>query len=190
MLKPHENSLFANLLRWPWWVGLVIAAGLFFVSRLFLPPVAAAASTFPFVGIAAYAAWRQLQVPSARRVAGVLEELRALSREQFAAAVAEAFRRDGYEVADVKGGAADLALRKQGYLSLVCCGRWKVAQAGITHLRELHEAGQAGEARNCFYVTAGELTANAAAFAAEKGMRVVSGADLVTLLGRRAGWRK
>lgn len=186
MLKPHKNSLFSMLLRSPWWVGLLIAVGLFFVSRLFLPPVAAAASTFPFVGIAAYAAWRQMQIPSPRRVAAVLKELRGMSWEQFSTLMAAVFRRDGYEVTALQGGAADYALRKLGYLSLVACRRWKVEQTGIAPVRELFNAGEAGEARNCIYVTAGELSANAKAFAAEKGIRVLSDADLVTRIGRRS----
>jgi restriction system protein len=187
VLRPHQNSLFANLLRWPWWVGLLIAAGLFFLSRLFLPPVAALASTFPFIGIAIYAGWRQLKVPGAERIASVFDDLRSLSREEFAALVADAFRREGYEVSEFQGGAADLALRKNGYLTLVSCGRWKVAQAGVASLRELVQAGEAADARQCVYVTIGELSASAAKFAAENGMRVLSGAALVQLLGRR--WR-
>lgn len=187
MLRPHENSLFANLLRWPWWVGLLIAAGLFFVSRLFLPPVAAAASTFPFVGIAIYAAWRQLRVPGAARIASVFEGLRALPRHEFAALLSESFRREGYEVEEFHGNAADLALKKSGYVTLVACGRWKVAQVGVAPLRELHLAGEAADARQCLFVTTGDLSAAAAKFAAENGMRVLTGVELVHLVGKK--WR-
>ena len=36
MLKMHENSLFAVLLRSPWWVSLLVAAGIAGVMRIFL----------------------------------------------------------------------------------------------------------------------------------------------------------
>ncbi len=184
MFKPHSDSLFAALLRWPWWAALLVAVGLFFVSRLFLPSVAAAASTFPFLGIAAYAAWRQLQVPGAGRVAKVLEALRAMSWEEFSVLLSDMFRRDGYEVELSKGGVSDLELRKQGYVTLVACRRWKVAQTGIAPLRELSRAREAREARNCILITAGDLSDNAAAFSVEHGVRVLNGVELVQRLGR------
>ena len=64
-LRMNKNSLFAILSRSPWWVSFLIAAGLFMAIRQFLPDYAAAFSTLPFLGIAAYAGWRQLRAPSA-----------------------------------------------------------------------------------------------------------------------------
>ena len=184
MFKPHKDSLFSILLRSPWWASLLIAVGLFFASRLFLPPVAAAASTFPWVALALYGAWRQMKVPGATRVADTLERLRGMSWEEFSALVADGFRREGYEVTMKKGGAADLELRKQGYVTLVACRRWKVAQAGIAPVRELQAVREAGEVRSGIYITAGELSPQAAAFAAEKNLSVLRDVALVTFIGR------
>lgn len=184
MFKPHKDSLFSILLRSPWWASLLIAVGLFFASRLFLPPVAAAASTFPWVALAIYGAWRQMKVPSAARVAETMERLRGMSWEEFSAVIAEGFRREGYEVTINKGGAADLELRKQGYVTLVACRRWKVAQAGIAPVRELQAAREAGEVRSGIYITAGELSPQAAAFAADKNLRVLDGVALASFVGR------
>ena len=66
MLKMNENSLFAILLRARWWVSLAVAAGVFFLARLFVPPFYAAFVPLPFLVIAGVALWRQLQQPSAR----------------------------------------------------------------------------------------------------------------------------
>jgi len=40
-------------------------------------------AALPFAVIAAYVGWQQLRAPSARRVAGALERLRAMSWEDF-----------------------------------------------------------------------------------------------------------
>ncbi|MBI2320264.1 MAG: restriction endonuclease [Betaproteobacteria bacterium] len=150
---------------------------------MFLPAVAALAAGAPFVAIAAYAAWRQARAPSAARVAAVLEGLRAMSWEQFSALIEGAYRRQGYEVAALKGPGADFELRKEGRLGLVSCKRWKVAQTGITPLRDLLEAKRARDARECIYVAAGEFSANAREFAAKNGIRLLSGTELAQLLG-------
>ena len=57
-----ENSLFAILLRSPWWVSLGVALALALLMRLLLPKdyaVAGMLGALPFVVIAAIAAWKQ-----------------------------------------------------------------------------------------------------------------------------------
>ena len=58
-----ENSLYAVLMRSPWWVSFMVGAAVFALVRLFMEPVYAAFATTPFVGIGVFAAWRQLRVP-------------------------------------------------------------------------------------------------------------------------------
>ena len=107
------------------------------------------------------------------------------------ASLTEAFRRDGYAVKEIPGSAADLELHKNGRVSIVCCKRWKVAQTGAGPLRELYAAKQARDAQECIYVAAGDFTANARAYATEKGIRLVHDAALATLIARvgRGRWR-
>ena len=56
-----ENSLYAVLMRSPWWVSLLVAAGVFALVRLILSDGYAAFAVLPFVVIGALAAWRQLR---------------------------------------------------------------------------------------------------------------------------------
>ncbi len=184
MFKPHKDSLFSILLRSPWWASLLIAVGLFFASRLFLPSLAAAASTFPWLALAIYGAWRQMKVPGAARVEATLAHLRGMSWDEFSALVADGFRREGYEVTATRGGAVDMELRKQGYVTLVACRRWKVTQAGVAPLRELQSARESGDVRAGIFVTAGELSPQAEAFAAEKNLSVLRDIELVAFVGR------
>jgi restriction system protein len=179
LLKLNENSLFAILLRSPWWVSLGIASGVFFLARLFVPPVYAAFVPLPFLVIAGVVVWRRLKQPSARKVAARLEALRALPREEFAAALEQGFRRQGYGVTRL---GADLQLTRSGRVSLVDCKRWKATRTGIEPLREFHAAGLKSEAHELVYVAAGEITDNAKAFAKEKNIRLIGDAELARLV--------
>ena len=85
-----ENSLFAILLRSPWWASLGIAVALALLMRLLLPQeyaVAGMLGSFPFVVIAAIAAWKQLRAPSASQLAQTLERLQAMNSREFADAI-------------------------------------------------------------------------------------------------------
>jgi len=179
-----ENSLFAILLRSPWWVSFAVAAAIFVGARYFLPTAYALIVPLPFAVIGCVAAWRQLRVPSASRVGRTLEAVRAMSREEFCAALEDAYRREGYEVVRFAGAQADLELAKGGVKSLVACRRWKATRTGIEPLRELHAAARARGAGECIYVAAGEITDTARAFAAQNGIRVLQGAELARLLPR------
>jgi restriction system protein len=184
-MEMNKNSLFAVLLRSPWWISIAVAAGIFVLAKSLLPEAYAPYGIFaslPFIVIGNYAAWQQLRAPSAERIAATLESLRGLSWDEFSAALEAAFRRDGYTVSRSKVAGADLELVKSGRVSLVGCKRWKVARAGIEPLRELDAARLARDANECIYVAAGEITDNARAFAAEKNVRLLQDAELARLL--------
>ena len=180
----QKESLFSLLSRSPWWLSVLIAAAMFALVRLVLPDFAAFFAALPFLALAGYAGWRQSRAPSAANVEETLGRLRAMSWENFSAVIGEAFRRDGYTVSEIPGSAADLELRKNGRVSIVCCKRWKVAQTGAGPLRELHAAKQAHDAQECIYVAAGDFTANARAYATEKAIRLLHDAALATLIAR------
>ena len=65
MLKLHQNSLFAILLRSPWWISAMVGIGVALVLRLFLPIEFAIFGGLPFLVIAAVAGWRELRRPCA-----------------------------------------------------------------------------------------------------------------------------
>jgi restriction system protein len=186
-LQMSKNSLFAVLLRSPWWVSVALAAGIFAALRLVLPQTYAFFVGLPFVAIGCYALWQQLRSPSEARVARALEALRAMSWEEFSGDIEHAFRRDGYSVSRTSGTQADFELARAGRISLVGCKRWKAARTGIEPLRELLAAWRARDAHECIYVCAGEITDNARAFAAEQRIRLVHGAELAKLLARPRG---
>ena len=186
-MKMHENSLFAVLLRSPWWVSFAAAAATgiavrFALLHFSIPEAYAIFIALPFLVIGCVTGWRQLRAPSAEKVAATLEALRAMSWDEFSATLDSAYRRDGYAVSRLNIAGADFELTRTGRVSLVSCKRWKVARAGIEPLRELEAAKQAREAHDSVFVTAGEITENAIAFAAANNMRLLYGAELAKLL--------
>lgn len=184
-LRMAENSLFAILLRSPWWMSFGIAAGIAVVAQLLLPERYALAGSLggmPFIVIGAIAAWRQLRAPSAGRVASTLEAVGALTWRDFSNALEGAFRRDGYAVTRLPGGQADFELVKAGRTALVGCKRWKAASTGVEPLRELQQAREAREAQDGIYIAVGGFTDNARRFAAEHRIRVIHGTELAQLL--------
>ncbi len=183
-LKMNDNSLFAILLRSSWWISAALAAALFAVFRLLLPDTFAPYAFFvalPIIVIASYAAWQQLRAPAASAVASTLERVRAMSWQEFSAALEASYRREGYVVERIAAGGADFALTKDGRVTLVGCKRWKVARTGIEPLRELAAAKAAREAHDCVYVATGEVTENARAFATQSGIRLLPEAELVRM---------
>ena len=179
-----KNSLFAILLRSPWWISLAAAAGIFAAARLALPEIYASFVALPFAVIGGYVLWKRRHAPSAARVASTLHALRAMSWDEFSSAIEDAFHRDGYVVSRPGGPEVDFELKQAGRVTLVAAKRWKVARTGIEPLRELQASARARGAHECIYVAAGEITDNAAAFAAGNKIRLVQGAELARLLPR------
>ena len=180
-LKMHENSLFAVLLRSPWWVSALVAGGIFALIRIWFAPFYAAFAALPFACISGYVAWKQLRAPSEAQVLKKLEKIRAMSAEEFAAALEAGFRREGWTVEKTRG-AADYELRQSWRVALVASKRWKAAHAGIEPLRELEALRREKKAEACFYVTTGELSDAARRYALEKNMRIITGMELSKLM--------
>ena len=184
-LEMAKDSLFAILLRKPWWISIGIAAGIALVARAMLPEqyaIGGALGGIPFIVIGVIGAWRQLRAPSAARLTSTLEAVGAMSWREFSSALEEAFRRDGHVVTPIALPQADFEIVKAGRTSLVSCKRWKAANTGIEPLRELHLASERRAAQESVYVAVGGITDNARRFAAENRIRIIEGAGLAQML--------
>jgi restriction system protein len=72
--KMSEKTLFAMLLRSPWWISFLVSAVLGLVVAVLLPkPVAVVGVLFgfPFIVIGTMVAWRQRDAPSPAPVAHI-----------------------------------------------------------------------------------------------------------------------
>lgn len=173
-----KNSLFAVLLRSPWWVSLSIAAVMGLAAMALLPPSWRAAgvfSGFPFIVLAAMAAWKQWQVPNAARVEQTRQAVSTMAWPAFSQLLEEAFQRDGYSVQRGQAGrndAVDFVLERQGRRMVVSARRWKQARTGLETLRALQVARDAAEAPDALCIGLGPLTDTARPFAAEHRVKI------------------
>lgn len=183
--KMAPNSLFAILLRSPWWISVAIAVVLGLVGAALLPEgfrIVGALSGLPFAIIGAIAARRQWQLPSAARVAQTQQALATMAWPAFAALLEQAFRRDGYTVQRGQASAVDFELERQGRRMLVSARRWKSARTGQEALRALQAARDAGDAPDALYIGLGELSDNAHPFAAQHRIAIWRAPELAQAL--------
>lgn len=186
-LEMAKNSLFSILLRSPWWASVAIVVVLGLVAAALLPDtyrVAGALSGFPFLIIAAVAAWRQRQLPSAARVEQTQAAVRAMAWPAFAALLEQAFTRDGYTVTRGPGTPVDFVLERQGRRMLVSARRWKSARTALDVLRALQAARDEHDDRptDALLIGLGELTDAARPFAAEQCIAVWQVAEVAQAL--------
>jgi restriction system protein len=181
--KMAPNSLFAVLLRSPWWISVGIFLLFVAAAYAWLPTeyrVAGAMGAAPFAIIGVIAAWQQARLPSAKRSEELLRAVNAMAWPQFSTMLQEGFAKQGYTV-ETRQGAADLALARAGRTTLVSARRWKAARHGEESLQTLLSAAQAGDA-DCLYVALGELSPNAQSFAKRNNVQLMQGPALAYLL--------
>lgn len=187
-LKMAKNSLFAILLRSPWWISFTVVLVFAMASAALLPPqyvVFGLMGALPFMVIGVIAAYRQLRAPSQRHIDQTLEQVAAMPWRDFCQALEQAFVANGYQVSRLGQGAADLELHKGAQTTLVSARRWKAGSHGVEPLRTLDQERRSKDASHCVYVTLGELGDATRRFAEKQAIELVNGAALVQLLDKR-----
>jgi restriction system protein len=115
-----------------------------------------------------------------------LQQIRDLSWIRFEQLVGEAFRRQGYSVEEIGLGGADggidLRLRRDGQLHIVQCKQWRRARVGVSVVREMFGLLVHHGAHRVKIVTIGDFTPDALAFARDKPIDCVDGAQLLQLI--------
>lgn len=183
--KMAKNSLFAVLLRSPWWISMLLVLAFGLASAALLPAAYVpfgVMGALPFLVIGLVAAKRQWKLPSAARVADTLAMAAALPWRDFADTLDAAYRAQGYDVERLNSRGADLALRKAGRTTLVAAKRWKAANQGVEALRDLAAEMRAREAAQGIYISLGGVTENALRFAQAQNIQLVSDIALAQLL--------
>lgn len=186
-LSMAKNSLFAILLRSPWWISLGIGVAIGLVAMALLPSdlrIVGAVSGLPFLVIAGLAAKRQWHLPSRQRIDDTAQAVSAMGWPAFAALLEQAFQRDGYTVLRGRTPTIDFELERGGRRMLVSARRWKSAHTGVEVLRPLQAAREAGEGAHALHIGLGTLTDAARTYAAEHAITVWQAAELAQALRR------
>ncbi|MDD2547811.1 MAG: restriction endonuclease [Burkholderiaceae bacterium] len=181
------NSLFAVLLRSPWWLSFALVGLIVLIAAAWLPSpyeVFGALGSLPIFGVGCVAAWRQLRAPSAAQVQARLDTAARLAWRDFSDQLARAWQAEGYAVQRLHGPATDLRLEKAGQVHLVSARRWKAAHHGIEPLRDLQAALAPHGAQTGVYVALQPLSEQAQALARGQGLVLLQGEALARLLGK------
>lgn len=114
------------------------------------------------------------------------DALDGMTWQEFEMLVGEAFRLQGYSVAETGGGGADggidLMLTKGSEKVLVQCKQWKAYRVGVAVVRELYGVMAAKGAAGGFVVTSGRFTEDAIAFAAGRNIKLIDGERLRAMI--------
>jgi restriction system protein len=187
--KIREKSIFAILLRSPWWISAGVAVVFASVAAALMPAQYVpfgVMSAAPFVVIAGMVLWRGRHAPDPRRVQAALAQAATMPWRSFAAALEKAFTAQGYAVtllpSDQANSGADIRLEKNEQITLVSAKRYKAATHGTEPLRELTAAMDKQSAQHCVYVSLGAVTDQAASLAKEQGIDLLFGDRLGALL--------
>lgn len=196
----RKDSIFEDVMKMPWPVGVVIAAIIFFmfhVYQLVAPQDALNRAIFSGVRMLAYVfimlmllasffSFLTQKIRSKRfRTTQSMADLRSLTWRQFESFIGESFREQGYFVMETPEGpdnGVDLVLRKDGEKTFVQCKHWKTNTVGVEKVRELLGSMTAGGAHNGIFVASGYYTKPAKNLASQSGIRLVDGDDLARLI--------
>ena len=179
-----ENSLFAILLRSPWWYSFAIAMVLSLIASAMLPSnlkIAGAFGSFPFVIIGVMAFRRQARLPKAATVQLTLEHLQRVDWARLAPQLQNALTQHGYRVEPSPHPGADFMLHKDGHSTLLLARRFKSAQTGVEPLQALQDAAQQAGISKTAVLTVGGLSQKAAQFATRQGTQIWQAKDVAAM---------
>jgi restriction system protein len=183
--KMSEKSLFATLLRAPWWVSFLVMFAVALVAGALLPEAyktAGMLGAFPFFVIGVMAAWRQRNAISASRIQELVEQARGMGWRDFSVLVEEALRQQGFVVTRMADGPADFQIEKNSRITLVSAKRWKAATVGAEHLRELLALRESREAFSCTCMSLGVFSQAAIDLAHNSPMQLLGPANIAQLM--------
>jgi restriction system protein len=183
--KMSEKSLFATLLRAPWWVSFVVMLAVALVAGALLPDaykIAGMLGAFPFLVIGIMAAWRQRNAISPERIQQLADQARSMGWRDFSILVEEALRQQGFEVSRLSSGPADFQIEKNGRVTLVSAKRWKAATVGAEHLRELLAARESQQAFSCTCMSLGTFSPSAIDLASQNPIQLLGPANIAQLM--------
>lgn len=183
--KMSEKSLFATLLRAPWWVSFLVMLAVALVAGALLPEaykIAGMLGAFPFLVIGIMAAWRQRNAISPERIRELADQARSMGWRDFSILVEEALRQQGFEVSRLSTGPADFQIEKNGRITLVSAKRWKAATVGAEHLRELLAARESQQAFSCTCMSLGIFSQSAIDLANQSPIQLLGPANIAQLM--------
>jgi restriction system protein len=183
----RKNSWADNLVLAPWWVSAALAL----LAYTLLPKAVVNGGlvgliTLVLLVISAISALRSLRTKSLLGAQTGIDSLRDLPWKRFEDVLAEAYRRQGYDVKEMLGsgadGGIDLLLRKNGNVVVVQCKRWRGKPVPVQVVRELYGVMIDQRASAAKIVATTSFTSDAVAFAKGKPIELIDSKALLRLV--------
>jgi len=183
--KMSDRSLFATLLRSPWWMSFVLVGAISLASSALLPndyKLMGALSSFPFAVIGVMAAWRQRSNLSPAQADALQSALANMNWREFSPLLSQAFVRQGYTVTTLTNSAGDFILTRREQTTLVCAKRWKAAAWGIDNLQALLTENESHSASQLICVSLQAIPNSLKSFATQHHVTWLTGQGLWSLI--------
>ena len=202
MPRRRGDSIITLLFELPWQAAAVLGAIAYLIAPYIAVRLAAAspvlaksqAEITQLIHIFAYLCWLATAVSFVRRVLlkskfaaqRSLDDLRALTWQQFESVVGEAFRRQGYLVVETGQGGADggvdLQLTRAGKRYFVQCKQYRASTVSVMTVREIFGVVAACKANGAIVVTTGTFTSDAVDFAKGQPIELIDGRRLEAMV--------
>jgi restriction system protein len=165
----------------PGQLGDAIAKGLFTTMAMFGQFVLPIAFGFGAL-LSGISALRQKKLYDNVATRSGVASLNEMTWSEFERLVSEYYRRNGFQVTREGGngpdGGIDLVLRQKSETYLVQCKQWKAYKVGVQPVREFYGVMSARGVAGGYFVTSGEYTGEAKAFANGLNITLIDGRKL------------
>lgn len=209
MARKNDNLL-RVLFDCPWWVSVLVSICSYILLTEIVPvflPNSDSIYTKPFTeGItnglemiapvvaiiflipAPFAFLRSFSIKQRYQATSTKDDLNGLNWIQFEGLLGEFYRQQGYQVkqnfSQQPDGGVDIELTKFGKVSLVQCKHWKARKVGVKVIREMYGILLDRKADKMIIATSGEFTLEAQRFAQGKGLELINGSQLISMLAQ------
>jgi restriction system protein len=189
----------------PWWISVTISASLYVLLKFVVPyvetqstlvnethislgPFLAPVVALAFLSPITFSLLKSSRKKKLHELRDEIQSIQNLAWPQFKELVAEAYRRNGYNIMENSAFTADpsvdLVMRKSANLYLVQCRYWQNRKLGLREVKNLFSLMHEKQASGVYLLTTGIFTYEARHYALGRPINLLDGIGLVELLGK------
>lgn len=189
----------------PWWISVTISASLYVLLKFVVPyvetqstlvnethislgPFLAPVVALAFLSPITFSLLKSSRKKKLHELRDEIQSIQNLAWPQFKELVAEAYKRNGYNIMENSAFTADpsvdLVMRKSANLYLVQCRYWQNRKLGLREVKNLFSLMHEKQASGVYLLTTGIFTNEARHYALGRPINLLDGIGLVELLGK------
>jgi restriction system protein len=189
----------------PWWISVTLSTSLYVLLKFVVPyvetqstlvnethislgPFLAPVVALAFLSPITFSLLKSSRKKKLHELRDEIQSIQNLAWPQFKERVAEAYRRNGYNIMENSAFTADpsvdLVMRKSANLYLVQCRYWQNRKLGLREVKNLFSLMHEKQASGVYLLTTGIFTYEARHYALGRPINLLDGIGLVELLGK------